>query len=49
MYAGWERLTRSFPDREGVEAILGIGQFGARIGYECYGSLYLCRATGNDT
>ena len=33
-YAGWECLTRSFPDREVMEAILCICQFGARIGYE---------------
>ena len=35
-YAGWERLTRSFPAHEFVESILGICQFGARIGYESH-------------
>jgi len=35
-YAGWKRLTRSFTDREVVEAIPGICQFGARIGYESH-------------
>ena len=32
--AGWRTLTRAYPDRLVIEAILGICQFGARIGYE---------------
>ena len=32
--AGWEHLARNFPDSEVVVALLGICQYGARIGYE---------------
>jgi len=32
-YAGWKRLTLAFPDNKVITAILGICQFGARIGY----------------
>ena len=32
--AGWRTLTRAYPNRPVIEAILGICQFGARIGYE---------------
>jgi len=31
---GWQELTREYPDREVIAAILGICQFGARIGFE---------------
>ena len=31
---GWRTLTRAYPDRPVIEAILGICQFEARIGYE---------------
>ena len=34
--AGWERLTTEFPDSRVIAAILGICQYGARIGYEGY-------------
>ena len=30
---GWERLMQRFPDKAVVEAILGICQYGVRIGY----------------
>ena len=33
-YAGWSKPTTTFPDPEVRDAILGICQFGARIGYE---------------
>jgi len=31
---GWARLTSNFPDRELIVALLGICEYGARIGYE---------------
>jgi len=31
---GWDRLTAEYPDREVIMAILGICQYGARIGYK---------------
>ena len=31
---GWEELTREYPEREVIAAILCICQFGARIGFE---------------
>ena len=34
--AAWRKLTTSYPDPRVVEAILGICQFGARIGYEAH-------------
>ena len=33
-HLAWERLTRKYPDREVIRAIIGICRFGARIGYE---------------
>jgi len=35
---GWEQLTKDFPNQQVVMAILGICQYGARIGYEGYRS-----------
>ncbi|KAG0643288.1 hypothetical protein HOY80DRAFT_1033759 [Tuber brumale] len=35
-YNGWQQFTRGYPDTEVIEAILGICQFGAKIGYEGY-------------
>ena len=31
---GWERRTSRYPDQSIVDAILGICEYGARIGYE---------------
>ena len=31
---GWKQLTPQFPDHEVIRAILGICQYGAKIGYE---------------
>jgi len=31
---GWKRLTSAFPDTGVINAILGICQLGARIGYD---------------
>jgi len=31
---GWSNLTQNYPDPNVVTAVLGIGTFGARIGYE---------------
>ena len=33
-YGGWRKLLSTYPDIEVAEAILGICQYGARIGYE---------------
>jgi len=34
--SGWKRLTLDFPDRRVVAALLGICQYGARIGHESF-------------
>jgi len=34
IYKGWRQLTTCYPEPGVVEAILGICQYGARIGYE---------------
>ena len=31
---GWEQLTNNFPDHSVITAILGICEYGARMGYE---------------
>lgn len=31
---GWKELTSEYPDQQVIKAILGICQYGARIGYE---------------
>jgi len=33
-YKGWKKLIKEYPDNSVTEAILGICQFGARIGFE---------------
>jgi len=33
-YKGWKKLTKEYPDNSVTEAILGICQFGVRIGFE---------------
>ena len=33
-HLAWGRLTREYPDRDVIKAIIGICLFGARIGYE---------------
>ena len=45
--AGWRTLTRAYPNRPVIEAMLGICQFGAQIGYK--GERYSCRIFQNLT
>jgi len=33
-YKGWKKLIKEYPDNSVTEAILGICQFGARMGFE---------------